>query len=215
MIFTQKKFLKGTQSFEFTDDYRLLVEVNSGSQKVARQFNLLEIKPEEAKYKQFLTPNSFVTVILGLLLFCVLIGVINSPLKNSEEIGSRVFTIIIIVSIEIYLIAKFVNSMVNCVAFFGWNGEILITPWFNNPNKQKFELFVAELKKRISEVRNQQINLNQQPQTESSNTISGEILELKRLLDEGVLSDEEFEKGKLKVLGYSEPRVIGFSQQGK
>jgi hypothetical protein len=215
MIFTQKKFLKGTQKFEITDDNKILVEVNTGSTKIARQFDLLELKPEEAKIRQFSSPNFFVSLIAGLLLFCVLIGLINTPLKNNEDIGGRIFTYIIIVSIEIYIIGKFINSMVNCVAFYGWNGNALITPWYNNPNKEKFENFITYLKKRISEAISNQITLNQQAQVRSSDTIAGEILGLKKLLDDGILTPEEFEKAKAKVLGASGSKIVGFSQSGE
>lgn len=129
--------------------------------------------------------------------------------------GGRIFTCIIIVSIQLFLAAKFISSMVNCVAFYSWNGEALITPWYNNPNKKSFEEFILFLKRRIHAAIEKQIEINKTNQMQSKDTIAGEILGLKKLLEDGVLTAEEFEKAKAKVLGDTEPRIVGFSQSAE
>jgi hypothetical protein len=71
--------------------------------------------------------------------------------------------------------------------------------WFNKPNRPDFERFVAVLTQAIVDAKR---GLPDPPVTAApDDSLTGQIRHLKQLFDDGVLSREQFEAAKNKLVG--------------
>jgi hypothetical protein len=99
---------------------------------------------------------------------------------------------------------KMRSMSVNCVAFsLGPNSQLHL--WFELPEPQAFKSFCEALAKAAEDAR------KNRPLNPLNFGLANEIQELQKLRESKVLSDEEFERAKAKLLsGFSGENNIGF-----
>jgi hypothetical protein len=87
------------------------------------------------------------------------------------------------------------------VYYLRQGGQIHV--WFEKPEARVFQAFCETLTTKAEEVW-------QNRPAESSQSLAGEITALKKLVDSGTLSEDEFLKAKEKLINSAEDREIGF-----
>jgi hypothetical protein len=91
-------------------------------------------------------------------------------------------------------------------AFYNrYNGVAVVTPWIGKPNPQEFDRFIECLVDRIEAASENAAKKGQE-------SFANEIRGLKKLVDEGMLTQEEFEIAKKKLLSPPPRANIDFSQ---
>lgn len=118
-----------------------------------------------------------------------------------DKVWSGLFTmgvILALVALPFVLIIR--NNSVNALLFTGWDG-IRLPLWYNNPAPETFENFSVSLKEAINAVK--------RPSSDIS-SLAAQIQNLKKLVDEGVLTSQQFEAAKNKLTGNETSTRIGF-----
>jgi hypothetical protein len=199
----QRAFLRGYQKFEICQDGN--IEVTTKRFSNYRQFKipLLRILPSSARMKYYPINNSIVAGIFGLLTLWMLIQVAISENWNA----ANVFFIPLLffgLVFALCLCLVRIRSVNAAVFYLRQGGQLHI--WFKKPNAKLFSAFCETLSKKAEEA------WQNRPPEVSPQSLAGELSALKKLMDDGVLSEAEFERTKSKLIGPTEERKIGFLQ---
>lgn len=116
------------------------------------------------------------------------------------------FAVITAVPVLISAFRMWKDSFDIVVFFNRFNGEPVFNLFHAKPNPEEFRAFVGEITKRIK-----QAGLESE-KPEDSSSIPQQIQGFARLRDQGILTQEEFDKIKARLLGSleNEPKRIGF-----
>ncbi len=201
MILEQKAFLKGCQRFEILEDGNIDITFKRFS--IHRQFKIplwqVVSPPERIKTRPL---GAIVgTIIFGLLslTFLVCIFLAHDIPTGLALLGPFIF----MGALFTVCFWKLKSDAVDGASFhFRGGGQMHI--WFNLPDPNTFQKFCEILAKMATE--DYQKNIQYLPST----TLTGEILELKKLKDANILTESEFEKAKTKLLEGNSNRKIGF-----
>jgi hypothetical protein len=197
----QQAFLRGYQKLEICQDGNVEITIKRFSSYRQFKIPLLRIVPNSARMKFYPTGTSVSVTIFGLLTLWTLIQVVSAKDWNTANVffvPLVFFGILLTVCLCIFR----VRSVNATVFYLRQGGQLHI--WFEKPNAKAFELFCEELSKKAEEA------WQNRPPEVSPQSLAGELAALKKLKDDGVLSEAEFEKTKAKLLGPVEERKIGF-----
>jgi hypothetical protein len=199
----QQAFLRGYQKLEICQDGNVEITIKRFSSH--RQFKIpfLRIVPNSARMRFYPVGTSVSVTIFGLLTLWMLIQVAFSKDWNTANlffIPLIFFAIMLTVCLCIFRVRS-----VNATVFYLRQGGQLHV-WLKKPNATIFQSFCETLSKKAEEA------WQNRPPEISPQSLAGELAALKKLKDDGVLSEAEFEKTKAKLIGPTEERKIGFQQ---
>ncbi len=211
MIFIQKKLFRGRQEFRLQEDDQLLFTFKGGGAERSFTVSLALLNPRPERIKTLSFGYLFAAVPTGLFAaLLLLVAVVGLFLHKNPAPTIQGFMVGgVFAGISFLCFRENSRKCVDVVAFYNrYNGKAVLTPWYHKPNPAAFDAFVKELSARITAA-TQRASEAPNPQNV---TMAGEILALKKLVDDGVLSASEFERAKGKLLETSgERRPIGFS----
>lgn len=191
---TQKAFLKGSRRFELADDEDAIrCEYRKGRNLYRFKVELAQLNPSGLEDRHFATSMLVGTLIFGLATIGMLTGIVFSKPWSD---GRIIFTLFGILFLLITMMCAFGIACQNYRVFVFPNqasmGESVVF-FSDKPDEDQFNRFIEELKERIAKAK------LKQPQAKAG--IASEIRELLKLKDEGVLTEEEFQKAKARLIG--------------
>jgi hypothetical protein len=143
--------------------------------------------------------------LVGSIIFAVfsLVTIIGMFINHEfSMIVVLLFPLFLFVGLFLICLWRYQTQSVNSTVFYlGDGGQIHV--WNDNPDSNT----VAEFCKTLVNKADQSVNLRK---NENGLTLAGEILELQKLVQSGVLSGEEFQRAKDRLLGGEDARRIGF-----
>ena len=204
MTLTQKKLFQGTQEFRLTDDDHIHISFRGSGTERSFTLPLLEIDPRPARIKA--RPLGRLIVAFAFGFFAALVFVSAVVQSNPAEQGPIAFGGAILAGISFLCFRDYRRRATNIIAFYSRaNGQALLTPWYGVPNQASFDAFIQEVTNRINAA------IARVTQTQSNDTMSGEIRALKKLCDDGLLTTDQYEKAKQKLIESPKERPpIGF-----
>jgi hypothetical protein len=204
----QRKFFRRTQSFSLVEDHQIACSVTSPTHAGSWQFPLHVLGTETSRSRHLELAPLVLIIPAGLMAFFVLIaaGVLMVRGDNGW-IGTLVISAFFSL-LTLGLVAGMLRKSYDSLIFPPVAGNQNLVLWFNNPNRSEFEGFVAKLKDAIRRSTEDRASGPDSPPRDLS--LTGEIERLKDQFDRGVLTPEQFESGKNKLLGIDLPRKVGF-----
>lgn len=194
----QSKFLCGKQAFEIVDGEMLDIKYDRFTLHQQFQIPLWEILPDPQRIRHWPVGTTAGAAIFGILLLVLVI----LPFFIGEVALVLVFPGLFIVSFFIACLYKLKVTSVNGLMFHLRNGGY-IEVWHENPNKETFDAFCDALKRSVKQA------WERHSAAVQGHTFAAEILDLKKLADSGLLSQEEYARLKERILT-SDQRQIGF-----
>jgi hypothetical protein len=201
-LIEQRKFLRGYQKFEIRPDGKLEVTVKHFTTHNQFKFPLWHLNPSLTRIKFMQTGNLLGTIIFGLCSLGTIIGMIVS--QDAGVAMALGFPLFLFGLLFWVCISKLLTTSVDANVFYYRNGNGQLHIWFEKPDAKSFHGFCETLSEKAEEAwTNRPIDPLQQ-------SLAGEILALKKLKDDGVLSESDFEKAKDKLINSAAERKIGF-----
>jgi hypothetical protein len=201
----QKRLGRGRQRFELVDAGCLSCTFKTFRVERRYRIELGVLDAEPVRYKFVPLGPSIATLVFGI--FTVALLLLGRWAHDTAAVAlAWVFTVLCGV-ITITAFCKFLVEKTDELTFCGrYNGQGILSVWWNRPDPATFEAFVETLKKRILEAN------RSHPTPGSGASLAQEILDLKKLVDTGDLTKDEFERAKARLLSEPPPRTIGFNQ---
>lgn len=197
----QTSFLKGVQKFEILPDGDLLVSLKRMTTR--REFRIplwmILSKPERLKFQQFGTLVG--AIVFWILALPVVIGMFSAP--DLPVLFILMFPLLFFSVLGAVCFWKFKVLSVDAIAFNTRDGE-QIHVWADLPSTQECHEFCDLLAKLSEEA------WNSRPHDPTQQSLAGEISALKKLLDSGILTADEFETAKARLISGTGERRIGF-----
>jgi ribosomal protein S20 len=205
----QRSFLRGRQKFVIHSDGDL--EVTFERFAINRQYKipLLQINPKPERHK-VLNTGSLVGLIIFISFIILIVWGIISCFRSTSDRDVAYFLLIPLVFAVLFgwtCLTRFRQNSINVVIFFlRQNGQIHV--WHNKPDAKTFTTFCETLSKKCEEA------WNNRPLDASAQSMAGEIAALNNLREKGILSEEEFQKAKARLLDQIDvkERKVGFAQ---
>jgi hypothetical protein len=201
----QKRLGRGRQRFELVDAEFLSCTFKTFRVQRRHRIELGSLDAEPVRYKFVPLGSSIASLVFGLFTAWGLLA-----LRAAGGIASDPGLWVIPIFFGTATVAcfyKFLQDKTDQLTFCSrYNEQDILTLWWNRPDPATFEAFVETLKKRILEAN------RSHPTPGSSASLAQEILELKKLVDTGDLTKDEFERAKARLLSEQPPRTIGFNQ---
>ncbi len=206
MIFIQKKMFRGRQEFRLQDDDHIFISFKTHGGERSFTIALAGLDPRSARIKTSAYGFLIAAVPTALFTAFMLLGVILQ--RTAAEVIQALIVTVVFGGISFLCFRENARKSTDIVTFYSRaNGKPVLLPWYNNPNKAAFDTFITELTNRIKE----SIKRADETPRVFANTMAGEIMALKKLVDDGVLNGAEFERAKAKLLETAgEKRPIGF-----
>jgi len=194
-VLTQTSFFRGCQKFEILPDGNL--EYTFKRFSLYRQFKipLWQINPSSQRLKVNPSGSYIGAIFFGIVLF----GFAICALVVRDK-GAALAMLVPITMFGVIFAAcvwNILTSRVNCVLFvIGPSSQLRL--WFNEPEPVVFGSFCKTLTTAAEDAqKNKPLNTS----ALSPQKLAEEIRELQKLRESKVLSDEEFERAKAKLLG--------------
>ena len=202
-----QKARKYETRFTLVSEKEIEVEVSSKNEGRTSRVNLsmLNAPPMSTRYKaRLLNKEMFLT--LSVVTICLVSSMISHNLEIPFLVGMFLFGAAIFLGISFYYFRKLQASSYNVRVYEDKLGRSTIVLDADKPSQKEVEEFCVKLNQAI---------LSQTPNSIAfgdADSISARIARLNDLKNDGVLSDEEFESAKLRVLNTpkAEERKIGF-----
>jgi hypothetical protein len=197
----QKVFLKGFQRFEILADGNLDITFKRFS--IHRQFKV-------PLWQIILTPERITTRPTGAIVGSVIFGLLTLGTLIGMVIAQDMGTALALLAPATFLgalltacLCKLQTESIDGVSFYFRNGGQMHL-WFEKPDAKTFQNFCDTLTKKTEEA------CQSHPFNPAVQSLAGEIAELNRLREKGVVSEIEFEQAKTKLLEGSSNHRIGF-----
>lgn len=191
MELKQREFGKGKQSFKISgENLRVRMRNRHGVSEFHLPLCALGKNPQTAKFNPALDIiSAMLCALMSIVcLICVFIFKVGDP----ELLMVFAVAGLIITSFVLY---HWKTRRFNYLIFHNiFSGQAALVFWINNPDKEQFESFIKCLIENIENYTSVSQNSG------LSAGIAGEIQKLHDLWKEGILSEEEYAAGKLKVL---------------
>lgn len=196
----QAAFLKGRQSFEILEsDLRVTVQQMGNAREFSMPLWQVDPEPERIKYRQ---GGSLVgAVLFGLSSLGIIVGMFFAA--DWGVVAALGFPLFLVGGFFFACFWRLRTHSLDARVFSVRSGG-QVNIWFNNPDPGEFEGFCDALKQRALAA------WDKRPNSSSPNSLAGEISELKKLEVSGVISKEDFEKAKSKLIEAAHERKIGF-----
>ena len=198
----QKALVRGSQSFELDRDGNLIVSSKGMGVERREAVALATLEPDCVRIRTHAYPLLVAAVVSGGFALIMLITLIFESARVGDPISPVILGLPSAV-FAFFMFAKYIRRSVNIVAFYPrFGGGAAVTPWHNNPTAEEFDAFVRELSERIREA--------SLPKAGEPFSLEAELRSLQRLRDDGLLTSEEFDVAKQRVLGLTQKPSIGF-----
>lgn len=206
MRITQKKFLKGWRTFELVDDSTLRLEWKLGRQLQERSIDLtgFESNPIHDRH------SDIIALIVGILFALPAVFLFASLFWVDQGAIIAIFVFAFaLAGISGFAIRQYSMRTYDVITFaHAYTGETF-SFFVDEPNPTEFKEFVEELKKRIQKLQHTSVPPPRAPQS-----FSQELQSLAKLRDDGVLSEDEFNIAKKRILGEdSSAPLVGFRKE--
>ena len=196
----QKKFGKGKQAFVLREDGTLLVTLSKGGNLQHFSITLTGWESEPVHEKNVARFSRFLLKVIVVLIILSLLGMAFMPIK---DLPGMLCMFIVFSFMGFMILSEYLQRSYDILLFRNQltGGQLML---YNNiPNEKEFSSFVAALKtvmKKFPYV-----------MPEHTNTAVADLREFARLRDDGVLTNEEFEEAKRKLLStINTPSNMGF-----
>jgi hypothetical protein len=198
---TQKALFRGSQRFEILSDGNLQYASRQLLYQRQSKIPLWQIVPEPERIKFYPAGTIAATLIFGVALLAILGAMLMAHDRGMVIVW--LFPLFIVGTIFAAALWKMQDGSVNCMAFsFRGGGQLHV--WFGRPDQRSFDSFCELLQKKAADAW-------QNRPTGVDASLPGQLRELHRLREEGILSAAEHEKAKSKLLEQSADRRIGYS----
>jgi hypothetical protein len=203
----QRAFLRGYQKFEIRADGNLEVTVKRLNLHNQFKFPLWHLNPSPTR-KKFIQVGSLAgAIIFGLICVGFIVAMlVKAFARDWGFVAAMAFPCFLFGIVFCACLWKLQRTSINANVFFYRDNNRGIYVWHEKPDAKTFNDFCEALTKAAEEAWN---NRKTDPSPQS---LAGELAALKKLKDDGVLSDADFEKAKEKLINSVAERKIGFNQ---
>ena len=191
---TQKRLLGGCQDLELSSD-KLTIRTNARSRRKEVSFPLEDIDPDPSLIWEFSLTYLLATIFLSasaVAFAIMIIWFVTNP-KDDEPIANFIWPLCFCCALAVVAFREFRYRTIDVAQFVTRSGGYF-SLWRTLPTKAASEFFLFELRNRIASARFKMLGMH-------TETLANEIRGLDKLCKDGLLTEEEFKRGKARILG--------------
>ena len=203
MKLVQRRFPASSQTLEVGEDGLIQVTLKGLGFEHRHEVPLHVLSPHPQRIQR--RPIGYLAAAISVAAVCVITMTSWSwPGADSESRGGGSIFLALSLLMFTWLLGMYRRRAVNVLVFYNrYDGRATLMPWFENPDRQSFEAFIKALTQRIE-------RSGSPTGTPTPASMEQELRSLKKMMDEGLISAEEFEELKRRTLGLKERAPIGF-----
>jgi hypothetical protein len=194
MRLKQKKLFEGSQTLEIVEN-NIKIQGRKFFQTTEFHIPIRFLSKDPIHYKKVCIASigALVFFLLIAIALAVLLVVSEYPQEAKDVlIGFLVITSVICVICAIKVKTAYTNQLIYTSLF---TGETVFVLLCNRPDEETFQKFVTELDKKILKIYEEQSATGL-----AGDSLADEISKLKKLMEEGDISEPEFNAAKVKLL---------------
>ena len=191
-VFIQRNQATGEErTFEIFNDKYIQITTRELLRERSYHLNLSMLEPWPSRQRSISWRWMMSLIYFGFATIVYLAYIIQ--MSNADAVGRFIPFILIFTLLTLGSILMFLYRSPNVMVFRSrYCGVVLISLFLNNPGKDEFKSFVEELKVRI-------LSASQAVRIDKNQMLFNEITKLRRLTNEGVLGEDDYERAKRRI----------------
>ncbi len=191
-VFIQRNQATGEErTFEVFNDKYIQITTRELLRERSYHLNLSMLEPWPSRQRNIAWRWMLSLIYFSIATAAYLVYLIQN--SDSLMLSRLIVFVVVFTLLAIGSLLMFLYRSPNVMVFRSrYCGVVLISLFLNNPNKTDFKSFVEELKVRI-------LSASQAVRIDKNQMLFNEITKLRRLTNEGVLGEDDYERAKRRI----------------